>query len=173
MKTRARLSATGCKADIANLEADYHLEIIGGRKIKLRRGEAESLMEGLLNTLPQNKEEVPWFPLPNREGEYTEFVISRWLLSDGCIPERIFDAKGPGRPIELPGPIGDLCRSVGGVSALASMMECSVDAIAQWAKGQRHPSGPARVLMSRIAEEFGSPALSWKVALPEDPEDMG
>ena len=168
MKTRARLSALGFEADIANLEADYHLEIIGGRKIKLRRGEAESLMEGLTNSLPETEEELPWFPLPNREGEYTEFVISRGLLSGGCIPQRIFDAQGPGRPIELPGPVGDLCRSVGGVSVLASMMECSVDAISQWAKGQRHPSGPARVLANRIAEEFGRPPLSWKVVLPED-----
>jgi DNA-binding transcriptional regulator YiaG len=51
------------------------------------------------------------------------------------------------------------------------MMQCSVDAISQWAKGERQPSGPARVLMNRIAEEYGLPTMTWtKSNATKDPE---
>ena len=171
MNKRARLIAIGEDESIASMEADYYLEIIGGRKIKLRMPEVHSLANALVDVLPATEEEVPWFPLPDRKGEFTEFTITKRLLSEGCLPERVFDAPGPGRPIELPGPLGKLCRVVGGVTKLAEIMECSVDAIGQWAKGDRQPSGPARVLMNRIAEEYDLPTMKWNTpSVPKDPE---
>jgi hypothetical protein len=171
MKQQARLLAIGDNAAIENMEADYFLEILGGRKIKLRKPEMLTLADALLSALPATKEAVTWFPLPDRTGEYTEFALTKGLLSEGCIPERLFDAPGPGRPIELPGHLGTLCRAVGGVTKLAEMMQCSVDAISQWAKGERQPSGPARVLMNRIAEEYGLPTMIWaKANTTKDPE---
>ena len=171
MKQQARLLAIGDNAAIENMGADYFLEILGGRKIKLRKPEMLTLADALLSALPATKEAVTWLPLPDRTGEYTEFALTKGLLSEGCIPERLFDAPGPGRPIELPGHLGTLCRAVGGVTKLAEMMQCSVDAISQWAKGERQPSGPARVLMNRIAEEYGLPTMILaKSNTTKDPE---
>jgi hypothetical protein len=171
MNKQARLIALGDDTALANMEGDHYLEIIGGRKIKLRMPEVYTLADALLSALPASEEEVRWVPLPDRTGAFTEFAITKQLLSEGCIPERVFDAPGPGRPIELPEPLGTLCRAVGGVTKLAEMMQCSVDAISQWAKGERQPSGPARVLMNRIAEEYGLPTMTWtKSNATKDPE---
>ena len=163
MDKQARLIAIGDDEAIANLEADYYLEIVGGRKIKLRLGEIHRLVD----SLDASGKEIFWSSLPDRRGEFAEFAVTKWLIKDGCVPERVFDATGPGRPIELPGPLGKLCRMVGGVTKLAEMMECSVDAISQWAKAERQPNGPARVLMNRIAEEYGLPIMTWAARPPE------
>ena len=172
MTKHARLIAIGDKTALETMTADYYLQILLGRKIKLRIPEMHKLLDTLVSiSEAEGKEELFWSALPDHTGEYYEFPLSKRVLGDEVIPERIFDAPGPGRPIELPGPIGNLCRAVGGVSLLAEMMECSVDAISQWAKGERQPSGPARVLMNRIAEEYSLPTIKWSTSkAPKDPE---
>jgi hypothetical protein len=171
MNKSARLLAIGDKEEIAKMEADYFLEIFGGRKIKLRLPEVQNLFVSLSSMMEAEGKELFWTPLPDQAGECCEFTTSKWLLQEGCIPERIFAAPNPGRPIAQSGPLGKLCRAVGGVTKLAEMMECSVDAIGQWARGDRQPSGPARVLMNRIAEEYGLPTMTWAAHnAPKDPK---
>lgn len=56
----------------------------------------------------------------------------------------------PGRPIELPGVLGDLARAVGGAEVLASTLRVSPRTIRDWAHSGSIP-GPAQVLVDQLS----------------------
>jgi DNA-binding transcriptional regulator YdaS (Cro superfamily) len=56
-----------------------------------------------------------------------------------------------GRPVELPGPVGELARAVGGTAALSALLGVSARTLQRWAKAA--PPRTARILLERIAAE--------------------
>lgn len=133
-----------------NLEGTrYYLQVDGHPRIRMELVEASELGQAA-----QEMPSVEWLPIPGvKDSESLRFPVTADIRP--MIPARAFQDLRAGRPIEIPGPIGELCVRVGGVKALAAMMECTVEAIERWARETRMPSGPARVLMQRIGEEYG------------------
>jgi hypothetical protein len=54
----------------------------------------------------------------------------------------------PGRPITLPGPLGDLARKVGGVGVLARQIGVDPRTVRAWATGRQTPSITAQNLIN-------------------------
>ena len=69
-----------------------------------------------------------------------------------------------GRPIELPGPLGDLARKVGGVKDLAMLWRVSPRTIYDWAHQRRNPEGPAQLLIEGACQRHGIAPPTWKPA---------
>jgi hypothetical protein len=68
-------------------------------------------------------------------------------------------ANRMGRPIELPGPLGDLARAVGGRAKLAELIGVSARTITRYGDGSRQPTRPVRILLAGFA-------LQHKIAPP-------
>ncbi len=58
-----------------------------------------------------------------------------------------------GRPVSLPGPLGDLARAVGGVAALGALLAVSPRTIRQWAHGERALRGPALLAVVALCKK--------------------
>ena len=67
-----------------------------------------------------------------------------------------------GRPIEMPGPIGELARTVGGVQALCDLLGgVAPSTVRRWAIGETEPGGPAHALLARLLDEH----LGYRIIL--------
>ncbi len=60
---------------------------------------------------------------------------------------------GPGRPIELTGPLGELAERMGGVNQLADAIGVTPRAIQRWHNGERQPSKTTCRLLAIIAKQ--------------------
>ena len=127
----------------------YYFQVDGHPRVRITLEESSSLA-----LAAQEEQSVDWVPSCGAgKEESLRFQLTDELLD--MLPPRAFDELRAGRPIEIPGPIGILSHRVGGVKMLAGMMQCSVETIERWAKGSRKPSGPARVLLARIGDDYG------------------
>lgn len=66
-----------------------------------------------------------------------------------------------GRPIELPGVLGELARIVGGTKALAELLGVQPRTIQRWGAGRVVPES-ARRLLARVAAEHNLPVSAQK-----------
>ena len=67
----------------------------------------------------------------------------------------------------LPGPVGDLCRAVGGIKALSQELSCAPRAIERWALGETRPLGLARVAVAYTMQRYGIDPKPWLDSLEE------
>ena len=54
----------------------------------------------------------------------------------------------------LPGPWKTMADAAGGVGALAELLGATRSLLQQWGRGDIRPSGPARVLIRRVAADL-------------------
>jgi hypothetical protein len=63
----------------------------------------------------------------------------------------------PGRPIDAPGPIGDLARVLGSWQALADHFGCTIMTVQRWAAGVYRPNLATRRELNRLAKRHRTP----------------
>lgn len=61
--------------------------------------------------------------------------------------------EGPGRPIDAPGPIGDLARALGSWQELAELLGCSLMTVQRWARDIHEPNLATKRELNRLAKK--------------------
>jgi hypothetical protein len=65
-------------------------------------------------------------------------------------------SKPFGRPLELPGALGELARAAGGTGPLADLLGISPRTLQRW--GKTPPAKRSRMLLERVAADLNLPA---------------
>ncbi len=95
--------------------------------------------------------------------EVVEYLEEMLEANENVVSYRSYGQapSGAGRPITLPGPIGNLARKMCGVQVLCDRLGgVAPSTVRRWANGEIQPQGPARLLLDQLLAEHRIPDLA-------------